>query len=165
MILITIDGYIYDVAGYEHPGEGICGCYLKYYKYKDVSREFFNKHITNDPDIILERARNNGSYENVFYVAPNFFKSRIPKCFYFRRDGNYDDLIENNRNCFFITPQNDKSKNGYYFHIISDQYSKVEINKCNNKWKVFWNSNLFLVDDIEEFMNKLTVQDMVKLIK
>ena len=110
MLLISIDGYIYDVSNYNHPGEGIRGCYLKYYNCKDVSKEFFHMHMTDEPDVILEKARKEGSCEKVYYVGPNYFKSRIPKCFYFNKDGNYDNLIDNH-NCFFISPKS----GGYYF--------------------------------------------------
>jgi hypothetical protein len=146
MLLITIDGYIYDVSYYNHPGEGIRGCCLKYYNRKDVSKEFFRMHMTDEPDIILEKARKEGSYENVYYVGPNYFKSRIPKCFYFNKDNNYKDLI--NEDCFFITLES----NIYYFYI---GHKKISIDKCGAKYKLFWRSNLYLLDSIEEFIKIL----------
>jgi len=126
MLLVSIDGYIYDIANFDHPGEGICGCCLKHYKYKEISSEFFRYHMTDEPDYILEQARKYDIYDEVYYICYNFFKSRISICFYYDKNNNYDNLLNDiPNNYFFITPHDNKTYSGYYFHIFTDKHNKV----------------------------------------
>jgi len=162
MLLISIDGYIYDVCNFDHPGEGIRDCYLNRYRNKEVSDEFFRYHMTDEPDIILEQARELGMYEGVRYVCRNYFKNRIPKCFYYNRENNYDNLVEEGH--FFITPLNNKTTDGYTFHIMLEKYEKIDIHKYNNKWKTFWQNDLLLFDYVEDFIKYLVNKNIVKLI-
>jgi cytochrome b involved in lipid metabolism len=69
MIIIRIDGEVYDVSKYKHPGDGIRGIDLKDYNNKDCSEEFHYYHYTDEPFEILEKARKLGKYNGVIYLG------------------------------------------------------------------------------------------------
>ena len=68
-IILKIDGEVYDVTKYKHPGERIRNIYLRDYKNKDCSEEFHHYHFTDEPFEILEKARELGTYKEVIYLG------------------------------------------------------------------------------------------------
>ena len=88
MTLIIIEDDVYDVSKYikSHPGEGIRNVYLHDFNRKDCSNVFDRYHTTNEPFEIIEKAKKYGSFEDVYWVCPNFFGRRVPKYFYFSSD-------------------------------------------------------------------------------
>jgi cytochrome b involved in lipid metabolism len=40
-IILTIHKCKYDVTNFDHPGEGICGAYIRYFTNKDVTKSKF----------------------------------------------------------------------------------------------------------------------------
>jgi cytochrome b involved in lipid metabolism len=69
-IHLTIEGHIYDVTNFTHPGEGIRNIYLRDFKNKDCSEEFDHYHMTNEPWEILEEVRKSKEYRGIKYVGP-----------------------------------------------------------------------------------------------
>jgi hypothetical protein len=64
---LTIEGHLYEIHNFSHPGEGIRDVWLKNYAGKNVSEEFDYYHMTNEPWEILEKARELGEYKGIVY--------------------------------------------------------------------------------------------------
>jgi len=68
-VILTIDGHRYDVAQFDHPGEGIKDIYLADFNNKNCTAEFEAEHSTDDPFQMLLDARKEGECEGIKYLG------------------------------------------------------------------------------------------------
>jgi cytochrome b involved in lipid metabolism len=68
-LVVVIDGHRYDVANFDHPGDGIKDLYLRNFGGRDVSAEFDQEHFTDEPYEMLQEAHKNGEYEGIKYLG------------------------------------------------------------------------------------------------
>ena len=64
---IVVEGHLYEIHNFQHPGEGIRDVWLKNYVGKDASCDFEYYHMTNEPWEILEKARELGEYQGIVW--------------------------------------------------------------------------------------------------
>lgn len=113
-ILLAIKGHIYEVSQFvnSHPGEGIADVYLREHSHQEVSEYFEKYHQTNESEEELIDARNNKN-DKINYVAPNYFKGKIPKCYFYIPDITKIDL--------------NKFPNKSYFMFQSDEHNMINL--------------------------------------
>ena len=144
MILISVDDHIYEVSGYQkqHPGEGINSIYIHKFNKKNVSNLFDKYHLSNDSYTMLEQAREKGSYNDIYYVCPNFFgERRIPKYFYFSNIDPYaKEFMKDKPNMTFIMRKsNSNSENSLCItYKNEDEICQLKVRRLDNKWICNW---------------------------
>ena len=151
-VYIIYEDDIYEVSKYinKHPGEGINNVYIKRYNYKNCTSEFNRFHMTDEPFQILEKVKNLGTFMNIHYVCKNYFKNRIPKCFYFNKDDLEGNLfIESND--LVLIPINDGFTIKYR---KNDQIIEDKIIICKDDFFVL-ESDKNMFNNIEDILSKI----------
>ena len=140
MILIGIEGQIYDVTRYihRHPGEGICGRYLRNFNRSQADTEFDRFH-GDEPYDMLEEAQQPDSTSvcPITWVSPWIFGRRIPKYFtYFRTVKEKYQRLENLvSNEYLLYPNLNES--GYSLVVVTDSMTIVrKLNLYDKQWTI-----------------------------
>lgn len=178
-ILLAIKGHIYEVKNFinKHPGEGISNIFLSEHNRQEVSELFEKFHQTNVSEEHLINARENTN-EHIQYVAPNYFKRRIPKYYHYIPAIGDVNIQELPIKSFFMYQSNEDNKDGINLLVkdgmglLSVHHMKLKINDETNKLEkcfvelcsdVDENDNVIttILDEatIEDFVDKYFIKD------
>ena len=160
-ILISINRDIYDVTSYisKHPGEGIRSLYLRCYNGRESTEEFEKFHMTDEPDEILYKTKENMNDEKtgIHYVCPFFFKRKIPKYFIYLKDDPHavEYMKDKNSNTFILRRSNSDLKNSLIvtYNNSENKINHLRIKKNDKGWNVKWK---------EKEINGQYVEDIIK---
>ena len=174
-ILIGIYNEIYEISKYvsKHPGEGIKFVSLLDYNRKESTEDFERQHMTDEADIILESARNDGFDEEsgIYYVCPYFFKKRIPKYFIFSNDDPYATSFMKDKpiNTFILRRSNSDLKNSLSITFKDDEeeINQLKIRKLEDCWYTIWEDEEgesidIYKDTIEEIIDEVMINNGFK---
>lgn len=166
MLLISIHKEIYEVSQFisKHPGEGISNTYLTSYRNKETTREFEKYHYTNDSYDMLKKAKENGFDKDskIYYVCPNLFNLRIPKYFYFFKDGNHTEFMDKKEAKTFILTINRGNIENSILLVYKNNNNKIEqkvILKIEDTWTIEWNNLTFNNSNIDKLMKSTIIEE------
>ena len=166
--LIGIYNQIYEISKYipKHPGEGIKFVNLRDYNRKESTYDFDKQHLTNEPDEILKKARDEGYDDEtgIYYVCPFFNfskKNKIPKYFHFLIDDPYAlKFMENQEDLTYILrPSNSDRNNSLSITYKNDGIKQLKIRQIeDNKWVTEWEDE----DGEPKYISKDYVTDVIE---
>ena len=169
-VLIGIYKEIYDITKYipKHPGEGIRFVNLRQYNKKDATEDFDRHHMTNEPDEMLIKAKEEGFDEEtgIYYVCPFFnfsIKNNIPSYFYFLPNDPYAiKFMEDKEDMTYILrPSNSDRSNSLSITYKNDGIHQLKIRLIDKqKWHVEWENE----DGEPEDIVKSNVTELIEYI-
>ena len=163
-IFISIYNDIYDITQYisKHPGEGIRSIYLKQYNRKEATIEYNQFHMTDEPDELLYKAKNNtlDKKYGIKYICPFFFKRKIPKYFiYIEEDPYLVEYIKNKDKNSFVLRKSNSDPNNSVSVTYKDNNNIIQhlkISKMEKGWYTIWkNENSETVEITKKYIEEI----------
>lgn len=164
MILIIINNHIYEVSEFvkDHPGEGILNEYLQNYKNKNATEEFNRFHFTNEADELLLESKEGGQHNGIYYVGPSFWKTKIPRYYYFFKNPTEDApvfLLKEENMTFLVTSKTENSLLLFYKEEGKITKTDLLFNKEKNEWSVRFQNEIKTEKNLKDLIAKIfTVQ-------